>query len=600
MIDDIREFERVQQLSDDHLNRISNGTLIDEDDRELECRELCDTLLPAYPTTFMAVPIEQDDDILGVISTYSRYSELHRRKRPFNRNEFDLLKSFSTMVKRAIETDLDKKLSQLLINLGFSSNPERLFELVISEVPKLVSSAGCSIFEYKRGVHGPYLQLVRTSRQGLVKRKKVVPLIYQLGEGKTGYCGLTRSTLVINHFGAGNASESRMESEMKRITLNHTGDLVDRLLDENGIQVGITQLRCDKNSNDIDEVSFKRLCKSQFVDSKGLPSPRLEPHYSHDLKPSWSFAAIPIKSDRKNFWGVITVGRPTPKTPFSFHDISVLESIAGRLATVMGNLKFQEQREELFMSLAHELNTPITGILAESQNLMEELRGNAELRELARNNLEQVQRLHLLTETIMGVITEETPEREFDLGDIGELLRSSRSMFEAEAAYKGCDIKEPQAVDGDFPIIEMSEFDMLLAVKNIMHNAVKYSFRPSESQEEKRYVKIWGRFAGREKKFYKFNIQNYGVGISQEEIEARLIFEPSYRGLKANDRRRTGAGFGLAHARTIIEDMHGGYIDVSSVPQGGEAHLTTFTVYLPLHQSDKSALSDYLTERRKR
>jgi signal transduction histidine kinase len=143
---------------------------------------------------------------------------------------------------------------------------------------------------------------------------------------------------------------------------------------------------------------------------------------------------------------------------------------------------------------------------------------------------------------------------------------------------------EPRPVDGEFPEIEMSEFDILIALKNIVHNAVKYSFEPSARQEKNRYIKIWGGYTDSTKRQYRVNIQNYGIGISKDDLDSRKIFEPFYRGNNAGDRRRTGAGFGLAHARRMIEDLHLGKIEATSVPLIGSAHLTTFSIALPIHR----------------
>ena len=81
------------------------------------------------------------------------------------------------------------------------------------------------------------------------------------------------------------------------------------------------------------------------------------------------------------------------------------------------------------------------------------------------------------------------------------------------------------------------------------------------------------------------SIQNYGIGITAEEIQRRLIFEPYYRGYLAADRKRTGSGLGLAYARKVIEDLHHGNIFVTSTPQNSNAYLTTFTIRIPIRQS---------------
>ena len=106
--------------------------------------------------------------------------------------------------------------------------------------------------------------------------------------------------------------------------------------------------------------------------------------------------------------------------------------------------------------------------------------------------------------------------------------------------------------------------------------------------EGNRYIRIIGRWADADHQSYNVSIENYGVGIPQEEIDNGAIFAPYYRGVKASDRRRTGAGLGLAHARQIIEDLHNGAITVTSKYVAGEAYLTTFTVTVPVYQPPRA------------
>lgn len=385
-----------------------------------------------------------------------------------------------------------------------------------------------------------------------------------------------------------------MEQEMIRIHHEHKDDLLERLLDSSGLQVGIIQLRGGRQLHASMQNRFHTLAHQIIVTPTGLPSAKREFYASHGIPSPWSFAAIPIKSGSR-LLGVIVLTRTATQSAFSHEEITLIESIAGRLAAVLGHLRLQEQEKNLLMSLAHEINTPMTGVLAESENLKNELLSRKDVGDLAllaTNNLEQVQRLQLLTETIMGVLSENKSKRTYEFVDLSVLLEDARELFMVEAAQKGCDILKPKAIGTEvFPEIEMSRFDLGIALKNIIHNAVKYSFHAARPNEKHRYVNIWGLWADSSHQVYKINIQNYGVGISPEEIEKRLIFYAYYRGEKANDRRRTGAGFGLAYARQVIEDMHNGKIEVSSIPsETGEGYLTTFTVYLPaLHRSNPNS-----------
>ncbi len=184
----------------------------------------------------------------------------------------------------------------------------------------------------------------------------------------------------------------------------------------------------------------------------------------------------------------------------------------------------------------------------------------------------------------MAVISEQTPARSFSIHSLYRPLKDACKMFEREAAAKGCDILEPRPVGSRFPDVEMSLFDLTLAFKNLIHNAIKYSFHPPRHLEGNRYIRIIGRWADADHHRYSVSIENYGVGIPQEEIDNGAIFIPYYRGVKASDRRRTGAGLGLAHARQIIENLHNGTIAVTSKHIAGEAYLTTFTATVPVYQ----------------
>lgn len=584
IIDDTRLYNILYKLNDNLLETISDSCLIDSDDRYLQRQEPYAILYDDVPITFLAVPIKQDGEVLGVISVQSKYGNSYPRSTPFNRMEdLQLIESIGRIILNSIESDQKKILSELFTEMGFINDIEKLYATVIDRLPKIVSSSGCSIFEYVQDAHGRRLNLIATTRKGWVVNGAPGKIDYSIGQGKTGFCGITKSTLIFNHFGAGDLSDARMDDEIEKILLQYPADLIERLIDNNGIQVGIIQLRNGSKINNEIKEQFIKLKKSQRLTENGLPTVKEMLIDFQEHESSWSFAAIPIQSNN-DLLGVITVGRPVPQNPFSIADITVIESIAGRLAAVIGNIRMQEQRKELFMSLAHEINTPLTGILAESENLMMELKGQKELVKLARENLEQVLRLHLLTETIMGVLSTGEVVREFKFQNIGTVLRVACSLFQSEAIHKGCDIMEPKSVDSEFPEIEMSEFDILIALKNIVHNAVKYSFEPSPRQEKNRYIKIWGGYTDSTKRRYRINIQNYGIGISKDDLDSRKIFEPFYRGSNAGDRRRTGAGFGLAHARRMIEDLHRGKIEATSVPLIGNAYLTTFSITLPIYQ----------------
>lgn len=585
IIPNIKQYMTGVKLTDELLNRISTSHVIDDEDRFVTCEED----FAYYGGTgrlqmlaFMAVPVKtSDQEVEGVLCGY--WNNAARMQISTAIPQLRLVFSFADTIALSLENKKQRDLGDLLIDLGYYTESDQLFKTVVNRIPLLVASSGCSIFEAVQNRGISQLKLRYTSRKELsIENGEVPDITYNLGEGKTGICGEMNSVLVVNHFGCGELSQRRLISETDRITREHPGDLQKVIVNSKGENVGLVQLRSHVSLPSPKRMRFRDLASKILFDERGLVSPNLETYIAEK---TWSFVAVPINSEN-TLLGVITLARPIPNTPFISQDVSLLKSVAGRLASHMDNLHVLEHRTRLLITLAHEINTPLTGVMADSENIYRETPINSDLQKIAKHNLEQVLRLHMQTSTIMSVLSDENPARQFSEHSIYRPLKEACELFETEATQKGCDILGPRARGGNFPKIEMSLFDLTIALKNIVHNAVKYSFKPPKNLDIHRTIKVWGQYDKEKHGYYAVFIQNYGVEITQSEIESRSIFMPFVRGEKASDKRRIGAGFGLAHAKMIIEDLHNGIIDVSSVHQGGEAFLTTFKISLPIKHSN--------------
>jgi signal transduction histidine kinase/ligand-binding sensor protein len=131
--------------------------------------------------------------------------------------------------------------------------------------------------------------------------------------------------------------------------------------------------------------------------------------------------------------------------------------------------------------------------------------------------------------------------------------------------------------------IEMNPEIIDLAYKNLIHNAIKYSFTTIPNRP-RRYVSIHCFFG---KNNVGIEFTNYGVGITNDEIENGKIWESRYRGQLSQDRNRTGAGLGLAHVKWAIEKVHKGKVSCTSVYQGGNAYLTKFKIIFQLKNKEQ-------------
>jgi signal transduction histidine kinase len=110
----------------------------------------------------------------------------------------------------------------------------------------------------------------------------------------------------------------------------------------------------------------------------------------------------------------------------------------------------------------------------------------------------------------------------------------------------------------------VADRDMILQTAiNLLTNAVKYT-------REGGTVTLRSRLHGHQ---VQFDVSDTGVGLSAEDRQR--IFEKFYR-VKKDQKMASGTGLGLALAKHIVEDVHGGALVVESTLGVG----STFSITL--------------------
>jgi signal transduction histidine kinase len=232
---------------------------------------------------------------------------------------------------------------------------------------------------------------------------------------------------------------------------------------------------------------------------------------------------------------------------------------------------------------AHEVRTPLTGILAISDLLATSELGERERRWVDTIKAGAEHLASLATLFVDAAKDGKSPSalRE-DLFDLRALARSAGDSLAGRAAAKGLqseiDISSalPSLVVGD-PV------RLRAALENLIDNAVKFTDAGlvALSAAPVRHAKAK---KANGKAGVTFAISDSGIGLSLQEI--KRLFRPFSQANVSIASRFGGAGLGLSSVKQLARTM-GGDIAVTSRRGGG----TTFTLTVTLEQADVSPVA---------
>ncbi len=225
--------------------------------------------------------------------------------------------------------------------------------------------------------------------------------------------------------------------------------------------------------------------------------------------------------------------------------------------------------EEALAAFAHEVRTPLTGILAVSDLLV-----TSDLDERERRWVETIRASadHLSALATLFVDAARSGKAGLDLRhdffDLGALARAAADSLAGRAAARGLrssvriSDKLPAFVTGD-PV------RLRAALENLIDNAVKFT------DQGRVDLKVGVLRRSSDKVSVTFAVSDSGIGLSLAEV--KRLFRPFSQANVGIAARFGGAGLGLASARQIARAMSGD-IAVSQRSGGG----TTFTLSVTL------------------
>jgi len=218
------------------------------------------------------------------------------------------------------------------------------------------------------------------------------------------------------------------------------------------------------------------------------------------------------------------------------------------------------ERRRFIQRLDHELKNPLTAIQVHLDNLQENQPEGARTAEAVSDVRAQVGRLAHLTRGLRRLADLETRPLEIENVAVEELLAEVIDLLESPARIE----LDVQRVPWAIPSIQADRELLLMVLRNLVDNALKYSSAP---------VQVRARHTAGH---LVVEVIDTGRGIPPDELP--LVTEELYRGSNTHD--VTGSGLGLSIVQRILE-RHGGRLEVRSrVGQG-----TIATVTLPYDQA---------------
>ena len=220
-------------------------------------------------------------------------------------------------------------------------------------------------------------------------------------------------------------------------------------------------------------------------------------------------------------------------------------------------------------SLAHEIRTPLTGILA-----LAELLHTSDLPEREQRWAEGIRGAadHLARLTTLVVDAAKDDASGLALGaesfSPSDLSRSIAGLLVARAESKGLEVAAD--IGGGLPARVIGDPVRLRgALENLIDNAVKFTDRGRIA------LAVRSARAGPSRTRLTFALTDSGIGIGPAEL--KRLFRPFAQANADIARRYGGAGLGLVFVRRAAEAMGGG-LKVSSRPGRGSTFRMTVTV----------------------
>ena len=218
---------------------------------------------------------------------------------------------------------------------------------------------------------------------------------------------------------------------------------------------------------------------------------------------------------------------------------------------------------KLAAGVAHEINNPLTGILAFAEDLKDELADREELASDCDVIIRETLRCREIVRHLLDFAKQTRPR--MGVANLNELIDNTVALVSRLAIFRDIDLEN--ALDPGVPGVQGDQHQLQQVILNLLVNA-------AEGMEGRGWIRIVTGWAPDRRECFA-EVSDNGPGIPEDTVGK--IFEPFF------STKSTTQGLGLAVSWGIV-DRHGGRIEVRNRTKGG----AVFRVILPASEEERS------------
>ncbi len=232
----------------------------------------------------------------------------------------------------------------------------------------------------------------------------------------------------------------------------------------------------------------------------------------------------------------------------------LLFGVVSLLVAAHNERQLSNLKSEFIANVSHELKTPLSVVRMFGEMLLtNRVRSDEKRQQYLEIIVRESERLTALIENVLDFSRLERGKRDYEKkrSDFGETVKRAVDAFRYRMEHEGVTVRFE--ADADLPSVDLDDQSIVLAVINLLDNAVKYGGKTSVD------VSVTDR--GR---WLQVDVRDRGPGIPGEDL--KKVFERFFR--TERDRQTRGSGIGLALVKHIAE-AHGGKAFATNSPEGG-------------------------------